>query len=725
MKRKNVLLFLLISIIFFGFNSKSFAQEKGKSLIINMNKMNLDTMEEIPVLQEKLSNSGYVGLMNIKGDGGSDDKRVYATIGAGTRANITSSKYIDFSTVSEGNPSIIYKNTTGKESKLINNIGINNLLNYNKAKGEYGAKLGAVGQTLIDNNLKVSVLGNADTGEEESSLNRNIALMAMDNWGRVEYGNIDDINLIDYSRPYGIKTDYKKLLMETKKLYNETDVMFIELGDTTRLDSYRMYLNEDSYKKAKKTIFKDINSYLEKVFELAEDKDTIYIMSTTPTNLDYKNKKRLSPVIKFEKDKKGLLTSPTTRREGIVGNVDIGADILSKYGLKSKDIVGKQFEYIDKDDNVSYLKNEYKKIVSINSIRSNAISVFVGIISFSWVLSMVMILFKDKVSIKIKDKIFFVLKEFIKLGLVMPLAFLLSPIFNFSNEGSIVAGILIMVTGLYLCAHKLFKNNDLKQMAFYSLFIIVAITIDSMLGTFLMKNNIMSYDAIVGARYYGIGNEYEGITVASAILGLAILVDYKKIPKWLCAILLLIVLIPSAHPAMGANVGGAISEFIAYLVFVMLLFDIKIDMKKIIFIGLGTGAILLGFSIIDIVSRTESHLSLFVNQILTNGPQAIVQTFGRKIAMNIKIAKSSIWVNILLSGIFIVSCLILKPNKHIKDIKNRYSSLFKGIIASTVGCVITLLVNDSGIVSASTALIYILVPIIIIIINLIAFNKYE
>ena len=39
-----------------------------------------------------------------------------------------------------------------------------------------------------------------------------------------------------------------------------------------------------------------------------------------------------------------------------------------------------------------------------------------------------------------------------------------------------------------------------------------------------------------------------------------------------------------------------------------------------------------------------------------------------------------------------------------------------------VGCVVSSLVNDSGIVAASTASIYILIPILIISINMIIFN---
>ena len=57
-----------------------------------------------------------------------------------------------------------------------------------------------------------------------------------------------------------------------------------------------------------------------------------------------------------------------------------------------------------------------------------------------------------------------------------------------------------------------------------------------------------------------------------------------------------------------------------------------------------------------------------------------------------------------------------------KNISDKYPMIFKGFIASMVGCLITLLVNDSGIVAAATASIYILIPILIISINMIIFN---
>ena len=719
--RKKIISLLLLIMICVGFvPNYSFAATEGKVIYISIDRTNMDDLQSIPVLQEKLKSSGYIGLMNTRGDQGNNDARSYATIGAGTRANVVSGENISFENLTDENGQI-YKSVTGENPKGINNIFINKSINNNAEKGTYGATLGLLGQTLSDNNKSVALLGNSDIVENDELIKiRNLGLICMDTLGRVESGNVDNISVEDLSMPYGIRTDYNKLASETKTYYKNNDALFIELGDTYRLDEYKSNLNEDTYNKTKNKIYGYINTYLKEVFDMINENDVIYIVSEFPSTLDYNNKRRLAPVIKFSDNKKGLLESSTTRREGIIANLDLGVDILNEFGLKNELMIGRALKNVERDDNIDFLSGEYEKIVSINNIRSTVVNTFVGIVSASWVIAMLALLFKDK--LPNKEKVFIILKELIKLGLIMPLTLLLSPIFNFKSQIGLVSGVVIMTVILYLSGRLLFKDNDIKQMGYYAFLTITLIVIDSVIGTYFMKNCIMSYDAIVGARYYGVGNEYEGVTIASAVFALSVLLNYKKIPKWLTIILSIVILITSAFPSMGANVGGAISECIAYLLFIMLIFDIKLDFKKIIILGLSAVVLVLVFAGLDLMLGTESHLGVFTQQILQEGPQAIINTFGRKISMNLKLAKSSVWVNILLAGIAVIGIFIFRPSKHMKNIADKYPMIFKGFIASMVGCLITLLVNDSGIVAAATASIYILIPILIISINMIIFN---
>lgn len=719
--RKKIISLLLLIMICIGFiPNYSFAAEESKVIYISMNRANMDDLQIIPVLKEKLSKSGYIGLMNTRGDQGNDDARSYASIGAGCRANVVNNEVISFENLTDEN-SKIYKASTGENPKGINNLFINKSINNNIESGSYGSTLGLLGQTLSDNNKKVALLGNSDIVENNQLIKiRNSGLICMDTLGRVDSGNVDDITVKDLNMPYGLRTDYDKLTDDTKTYYESSHALFIELGDTYRLDEYKLNLNENTYNKTKKQIYSYINTYLKEVFNMIGENDVVYIVSEFPSTLDYNNKRRLAPVIKFSDNKKGLLESATTRRDGIIANLDLGVDILNEFGLKNEAMIGRTLNSMEKDDNMDFLSSQYEKIVSINNIRSTVVNTFVGIVSASWVIAMLALLCKDK--LPHKEKIFVILKELIKLGLIMPLTLLLSPIFNFKSQLGLVSGVIVMTILLYLSGRLLFKDNDIKQMGYYAFLTITLIVIDSVIGTPLMKNCIMSYDAIVGARYYGVGNEYEGVTIASAVFALSVLLNCKKIPKWFTIVLSVVILITSAFPSMGANVGGAISECIAYLLFIMLIFDAKLDFKKIMILGLSAVVLVLIFASLDLILGMESHLGVFTQQILQEGPQAILNTFGRKISMNLKLAKSSVWVNILLVGIAVIGIFIFRPSKHMKNISNKYPMIFKGFIASMVGCLITLLVNDSGIVAAATASIYILIPILIISINMIIFN---
>ncbi|MBC8632409.1 hypothetical protein H8697_11975 [[Eubacterium] tenue] len=721
MKKKIVSLLTTLIVLISSISTVSFASEKGKVILINMNKTSLEDMLSIDALNKKLNKEGYIGLMNIRGDRGTDDRRSYAAIGAGGKVTMPSQSLINFEEVNKDN-GVAYKAETGHNPKKINDMTINYSLSENLENGSYGSKLGSLGQTLADKKIKTSVIGNADkVNNGELLKNRNIALMAMDNIGRVESGNVDNINIKDNTMPYGIRTDYDKLKNETKKFYDDSEVVFIELGDTYRLDEYKNYLNDKTYKNMKNKIYKNIDSYLKEVFKTVNENDTVYIMSTFPSKKDYKEQKRLSPIIKFEGSGKGVLRSATTRRDGVVGNIDIGVDILSKFGIENPQMVGKKLIKVDKKDNISFINHEFEKMVSMIGVRSTIVNTSVGIVAVAGVIATILLLFfRDK--LPKKEMIFSILKEFLKLGILIPLVFIVSPIFNFSTKGSITMGILGTLVAFYIIGKKLFKD-DIAYMGFFSILTIIVIVIDSMFGTHLMQNNIMSYDAIIGARYYGIGNEYEGITIGCAIFALSVLVNYKKIPNWFVVVLALIILITSAYPSMGANVGGSISESVAYVLFILLIFDAKMDLKKYILLALVPVIIVFLFAALDIVSKSQSHLSVFVNQIMVDGPGAIIQTFVRKIQMNIDIATSNVFIIIVFVIVGFISSFIFKPSRQFKKISDKYPYIFKGFVASTVGCIVTLLVNDSGIVAAGTTSIYILIPLLIMSINMMIFNK--
>ena len=96
MKKKISSLVLVCIMILCMTPINAFANSNHKTIVINMNRSNLSDFLEIPALKNELKNRGYIALMNVRGDQGTDDKRSYATIGAGGRVNTYSDDFKGF-----------------------------------------------------------------------------------------------------------------------------------------------------------------------------------------------------------------------------------------------------------------------------------------------------------------------------------------------------------------------------------------------------------------------------------------------------------------------------------------------------------------------------------------------------------------------------------------------------------------------------------------------------
>jgi len=84
----------------------------------------------------------------------------------------------------------------------------------------------------------------------------------------------------------------------------------------------------------------------------------------------------------------------------------------------------------------------------------------------------------------------------------------------------------------------------------------------------------------------------------------------------------------------------------------------------------------------------------------------------RKIAMNMMLIGITIWSWVLLSAIVILAILFYRPVGTIYKLSQLYPNLSMGWSGIVVTCVVGFLVNDSGIVSAGTAIIFLITPML-------------
>jgi hypothetical protein len=91
---------------------------------------------------------------------------------------------------------------------------------------------------------------------------------------------------------------------------------------------------------------------------------------------------------------------------------------------------------------------------------------------------------------------------------------------------------------------------------------------------------LLGYDPIIGARFYGIGNEYMGVLVGASIITISIFFEKFGFKNIILLPFALAVVFIMGNPMMGANVGGTITISAAFLFLILKSNGIKIDNKK-------------------------------------------------------------------------------------------------------------------------------------------------
>lgn len=679
-----------------------------KVILVILNRTDLDDITKIENINFQMNRNGAIGLMNISGNKAMSELKSYANIGFGARSNV-SIQDIDIQTKTKENEPIFKRRTSHvpfeANNLLINTLKLNNLNN------DYTAVEGSLATTLIKNNKKISLIGNAD---DDLLMYRPSGLIAMDFWGRIQNAKIADTNIQDSSMPYGIRTNYNKVLKYTKQSYKENDLTIVELSDYYRLDNYEANLNEISYNKIHDKITGFTNGYFKKLFSILGENDRVYIVSPYPKNKDFSEKRRMTPVVVIDKNyTQGLLKSSTTRRDGIVANVDIPVDILNFFNIKDSNMNGRVFEFEKFNNPIQFLSKELNSIVANYVMRVPVLYNYAMFQILIWILILIALKLKDGKLNKNLDILFKLLMS----ALFFPTILLINPIIQTQNwiQTLIVICVLTIISVFIILK---IKSEKIKIFFWLSFLTAILILIDTILGQNMIKRSLFGYDAMIGARYYGVGNEYMGTIIGSTLIYVSCLLQNNKIKKWFASFILLITMIIIGFPKFGANVGGTITATACFLIYILQIYNLKLDAKKILGVFLGVVIVVSFMAFIDIcILKSHSHLAGAITQISKDGPIAILQIINRKIAMNIKLIGVTVWSKVLIIGILIMGLLFKKPFGVLAKIFSDNEFLSKGWTAILIGSFVGFCVNDSGIVCAATSIIFVLSTVIGLVID--------
>lgn len=744
------------------------AHMREKALILFLGGLSLADWQaaEMPQIKALVERS-TVGLMNVRTAGPFTPENAYATFNAGERALGSPEAGEVFQTGEEyekSNAGEVFTRRTGVTPPsgallvmdwprlLKNNSRLNMVLG-----------LGTFGDTMEKGGVKVAVLGNADT---TMGPGREIALAAMNGSGIVSRGEVGSgLYRFNPQRPWGIETDYQMLHAELDGLLPEVDCIFVEMGDSSRVEKYREYLLPDRRQEYRLQALTAADRFLGALLAGIDlDRTVLFIVTPFPSRDAVDQGDTMTPVLAAGPGfTRGLLYSAGTRRAGIITFSDLQATIFAAFNLRSPaGFPGRPLTWAPEDSPMQTLAKINDRVVRVNNARGPVLKSFVIIQIITFFLVLLFILHPRS-----RRRRFFCLLQVLLSGITaVPLGLLVLPWFGTPGVPGVALYLLILAVGTGLAGTRRFfdgyKTRALVP-ALLGLATSLLILVDIFRGSPLMSNSLLGFSPVGGARYYGIGNEYLGVLLGGSVIGITLLWDRigkpalsrvhaaavyvapelpgqtpygsvenqntpararvrKKAYAYIIITLILFALwlYAVAVPWHGANLGGAIALSVTYLATGFSLLGRHFSFRRRILLVLaGVAGLLLLLGVTDFYRAPgiQSHLGQLVALIRAEGAAAAGPVIWRKLRMNLTLVEYTVWSRVFLTFLIVLAVLFLRPGLNTAGIDRRYPALAKGIRGALAGSITALAVNDSGIVAAATGLLFPVVVLTMIILE--------
>ncbi|MHB0912918.1 MAG: hypothetical protein ACYC2Y_05680 [Armatimonadota bacterium] len=546
----------------------------------------------------------------------------------------------------------------------------------------YESTPGMLGEALHAAGLSTAVLGNSD----DTHVHREAATICMDSQGQVDFGDVGrGMTMPDPSFPTGRRADISRVLAEARRCLKEADLLVIEFGDTARLDRARLDMTEEAYLKEKTRTLRRAGMLVQSVSEMRPD--ILIVVSPYPSSESIEKTNNSLCPIAVSGLGRGVLTSGTTRTEGVVANTDLAPSILSWLGVTANGLVGRHITVAPESQSAARVAETEKHIYTQRTaqpvLRYTAVActILVALVTLALIFT---------------PGNFGLLAPFVLLTTAVAPAMLALSLMPPKSQADAGIKLVLLAVGMVIAALAA-TRKPIPALALICSVFAVAVVIDLLSGCPLSRFSIMSYSIIEGSRYYGIGNEFMGAFLGASFVGVGIILrgaSERAARTVLTCGLILSALIIGA-PNLGANVGGSIAAVAGFGTALAAVSGKTLRLRRLAGIGGVTVLVLLFFAVLDSLRAPEaqSHLGKTISLILSGGPGQMWLVVKRKLSMNLLLLQVSPWSRLLLA--YVASSVIIGA-----QVAKRFRI---AVLGGLGGILAALIFNDSGVVAAGTA----------------------
>lgn len=416
----------------------------------------------------------------------------------------------------------------------------------------------------------------------------------------------------------------------------------------------------------------------------------------------------------------GLASSATTRTPGLLANVDVLPTVLAHLGLSAP--AGLEGHAARP---ASGTLDDLKRLV--RRARSNRAAMVPGLLAWG-LLALAAV--AAGVALLLRPQ---ALRRHLGAGRVAlaaaasgPAAMLLAAALPPGGPGELLAGLavlMVLLTALSAAAPRALSPL-FKVVSGTCGFLVAAL----LAGHGLLAQNLMSDFPNIGARFYGIGNEYQGLLLGATLLAplweadRRVAAGRREVPGALLAAGAVLVVVAVGSPALGADFGGALAMVIAYVAAAVLLRRARgqnpLPAAALLAVPalLGVTGLLLVTWDLQRPPGVRSHVGELAARVLAAGPAPLVEIAVRKALLNVRMALTPYF----LGGVAAVFPLLWlgyhKLSGPVRTALERRPQLRAGAGAVLVGGAACLVLNDTGVISwalATACLLLVLLDVLL------------
>lgn len=699
-------------------------------LIVGMPGVRFDDLRDMPNLS-RLARAGAIGAMTVRTRTGYPTSvEGYATLGAGSRVDAEAPAGHAFNA---GEPleggaardALARRGGVQAEGEVV-------VVGAPSAERQAGDRVssmpGALGSAARSAGLLTAVVGNADISrprliddpqlgpaspEEpaEPDVSRPAAVAVMDRTGVVELGRVDSgLLLADPDAPFGLRSDEDETVAAVAEaLGSGADLIVVDPGDLDRARSFAKLATEAQTALQRSRALQAVDRLLPRLRDALGPQGTLMVLGVTPPYPDW----HLTPVVMAGPTIPAgtLLHSPSIRRPGVVTLTDIAPSALALLGVEPPaGMIGSAFRAADAGSDTSAHQARLEDIDRTAAYRERIyLGSTMGYIGFQALLYVLALWVFSRRGVRGRAA------GVLRLGV---LAVAAHPLATYLHRGIPgiersgwwgVVGLLVFDLLLGALALALGRRRGVAPLAWIAAGTVVVLCADIAAGAGLQMSSLLGYSFHSAGRFTGFGNQAFAVLAATTILAAAIHVHHApRRAEALISVGLLFafVTIVDGSPALGSDVGGILTMVPVFGLTWLALAGRRLSWKTILIAAGVTLFALAAAAGVDMARPAESqtHLGRLAEDVLSRGPEPLLETVGRKAAANLR-TWGSPWVwGLAVLAVSLLTVLVVDRDWH--RILPRGTALRAGVAGTLAAGVLGYAVNDSGVVVAALILVY-------------------